>query len=208
MESFGAQNRELLLEATINDLKGEILGLKYQLERANEPRDGEAGDADEYQQFCVSRAGKHAIPLVDFATLGLGIAGEAGEVADVLKKHIGHGHALNVEKIREELGDTLWYVAVIAQRIVGSPLSEIMSINETKLRKRYPNGFSTADSIARVDVSPRPSTTEESAGMVRDSLSDLRPGRALERIPAHDGAALLELEANARRTSPAFAHCA
>lgn len=44
----------------------------------------------------------------------LGLCGEAGEVADLIKKHKMQGHALDVQKILEEVGDVLWYCAEIA----------------------------------------------------------------------------------------------
>lgn len=81
----------------------------------------------------------------------LGIAGEAGEVADLVKKYIGHGHALEREKVKKELGDVLWYVAVLANRIWYT-LEDVASANVAKLRARYPDGFSTEASIARVDT--------------------------------------------------------
>jgi NTP pyrophosphatase (non-canonical NTP hydrolase) len=48
------------------------------------------------------------------AVLALGIAGEAGEVADSIKKVLGQGHTLDKERIAFELGDTLWYIARMA----------------------------------------------------------------------------------------------
>lgn len=81
---------------------------------------------------------------------GLGIAGEAGEVADLLKKHLGHGHFLDKEKLTLELGDVLWYVAAIA-RMHGIPLSVVAKRNDQKLTQRYPNGFCSQDSINRVE---------------------------------------------------------
>lgn len=74
------------------------------------------------------------------SVLSLGIAGEAGEVADYMKKVIGHGHALDRDKLVKELGDVLWYVAVLANR-TGITLEEVARANILKLRKRYPDGF-------------------------------------------------------------------
>ena len=85
------------------------------------------------------------------AVAGLGIAGEAGEVADMLKKHVGHGHALDMGKLSKELGDVLWYVAAVAT-MHGLSLDEVAVVNLNKLQARYPNGFSEADSIARRDA--------------------------------------------------------
>lgn len=91
-------------------------------------------------------------------TFALGIAGEAGECADLVKKHIGHGHPLDRDKLVKELGDVLWYVAGLAHE-VGASLEQVAQANVEKLRLRYPNGFTTADSLARRDVAPK--LTEE-----------------------------------------------
>lgn len=106
-------------------------------------------ELDEYQTQAMDF---HVTDPVRLASYGLGLTGEAGECADLIKKHIGHGHPLNVDKLKLELGDVLWYVAALAH-LIDVPLSEIAQSNLTKLRKRYPNGFSSAASIARVDVS-------------------------------------------------------
>jgi len=81
----------------------------------------------------------------------LGLAGEAGEFVDRVKKHIIHGHALDRSKLREECGDIMWYVADAAKAL-DALLSDVASENESKLQRRYPEGFSTEASVARVDV--------------------------------------------------------
>lgn len=101
---------------------------------------------DEYQ-----KANLRTYPRQDFsqlAYLALGLAGEAGEVADHVKKYIGHGHPLDAEKVKRELGDVLSYLAVIA-KVLGAPLSEIAQINVDKLKARYPNGFTQDASLNR-----------------------------------------------------------
>lgn len=70
----------------------------------------------------------------------LGLAGEAGEVAELIKKARFHGLAYDVEMIKEELGDILWYVNQMAYAH-GLTLSEVAQTNVAKLRARYPNGF-------------------------------------------------------------------
>lgn len=90
----------------------------------------------------------------DLACHALGIAGEAGEVADLLKKHLFHGHSLDHDKVAKELGDVLWYVAVLAQRI-GVDLETVARMNVEKLRKRYPDGFSSERSINREEPAPQ-----------------------------------------------------
>ena len=80
----------------------------------------------------------------------LGLAGEAGEVADYLKKVLYHGHKLNSAELADELGDVLWYIAAVAS-LHGLYLDDIAEGNISKLLVRFPNGFTKADSIARVD---------------------------------------------------------
>src|SRR5215469_17615518 len=47
-------------------------------------------------------------------TLGaLGLAGEAGEVANIVKKAVFHGKTLDREHLRDELGDVFWYFALL-----------------------------------------------------------------------------------------------
>lgn len=78
----------------------------------------------------------------------LGLAGETGEVCDILKKCLYQGHKLDREKLIEELGDVCWYIAKIATGL-DEPLEEIMLANIAKLRKRYPDGFDPDRSINR-----------------------------------------------------------
>ncbi len=80
----------------------------------------------------------------------LGLTGEAGEVADMVKKHIFHGHDLTPEDIIKELGDVCWYLALMCTAI-GVSLEEVMSKNIEKLEKRYPEGFSESASINRTE---------------------------------------------------------
>lgn len=96
---------------------------------------------NDYQEEVARTWGKLDDGRESLAILALGVAGEAGEVADLIKKHVGHGHDLNLEKLKLELGDVLWYVAAMA-RVLGVPLSEIARLNVEKLRARYPDGFS------------------------------------------------------------------
>lgn len=70
----------------------------------------------------------------------LGIAGEGGEVADLIKKAEYHGHVLKPVEVAKELGDLLWYIATMADGI-GWTLSDVARLNVEKLRARYPDGF-------------------------------------------------------------------
>ena len=87
----------------------------------------------------------------DAANAALGLAGEAGEVADEVKKFLYQGREWDAEKIIEELGDVLWYVALMAD-LMDVPLDFVMEYNIDKLQKRYPDGFSFEASEERADV--------------------------------------------------------
>ena len=79
----------------------------------------------------------------------LGLNGEAGEVADALKKLNYHGHSISQSGLIEELGDALWYIASIAHDL-GVSLSDVANVNIHKLWSRYPEGhFSKERSINR-----------------------------------------------------------
>jgi NTP pyrophosphatase (non-canonical NTP hydrolase) len=115
---------------------------------------------NEYQAE-VKRTAQSA--QVDRSTFALGLAGESGEVCDLLKKAWGHGHVLDEAKLKKELGDVLWYVAALGLQF-GINLQDIAEANVAKLRARYPDGFSTAASIARVDVAPAATSTHGEFG--------------------------------------------
>ncbi len=78
----------------------------------------------------------------------LGLNGESGEIADMVKKHIFQGHPLDFEHLAKELGDVAWYIAVTAKAI-GYDLETILQMNVDKLRNRYPNGFEVERSLHR-----------------------------------------------------------
>ena len=81
---------------------------------------------------------------------GMGLAGESGEVVEVLKKAIYHKHELNKDKLAEELGDVLFYVAALATTI-GYDLGAIADGNIIKLLKRYPDWFKEDRSRERTE---------------------------------------------------------
>lgn len=85
------------------------------------------------------------------ANYAMGLAGEAGELVDVIKKEIFHNHPPDLEKKINEMGDLMHYAAGVAN-MYNFTLEEAMEFNTNKLRKRFPNGFNSEDSIKRVDV--------------------------------------------------------
>ena len=73
--------------------------------------------------------------------LALGLTGEAGEVANKVKKLIRDGGDSpdKRKEIAKELGDVCWYLAVLAQEL-GSNLGKIMEDNIAKLEDRKARG--------------------------------------------------------------------
>jgi len=71
---------------------------------------------------------------------GMGIATEAGEFLDALKKSIFYGSELDRVNLQEELGDLLWYIA-IAMDELGTDFETEMRRNVEKLKARYPEAF-------------------------------------------------------------------
>lgn len=80
----------------------------------------------------------------------LGMAGEVGEVVDMIKKNIFYGKPLDAVHIREEVGDLLWYTALLLNSI-GATFEEVMEENRQKLDKRFPTGYSNSAAMARED---------------------------------------------------------
>ncbi|MCA1529935.1 nucleoside triphosphate pyrophosphohydrolase family protein [Bradyrhizobium yuanmingense] len=71
----------------------------------------------------------------------LGLAGETGQLLSEYKKHLrdGEAHRLFKERVSEELGDLLWYIANVASKFDLS-LSDIATANLSKVNERWANG--------------------------------------------------------------------
>ena len=78
----------------------------------------------------------------------MGLCGESGVAIDIVKKHLHQGHVLDKEKLAKELGYIAWYLAETAWAL-DIPLEDILQGNIDKLKRRFPEGFSTERSISR-----------------------------------------------------------
>lgn len=63
----------------------------------------------------------------------------------MVKKGILHKHGLDKDKLANEIGDCLWYLAGLCT-VIGLYLGDVMDGNIAKLEVRYPNGFDYEDS--------------------------------------------------------------
>ena len=100
-----------------------------------------AMDFNSYQRIAKTTAIYPATHKILYPALGL--AGEAGEVANKVKKLVRDGTSSLPkewkEQIGSEIGDVLWYCAVLADDL-GISLGKIASENETKLQNRKNKG--------------------------------------------------------------------
>ncbi|MBR5257637.1 MAG: nucleoside triphosphate pyrophosphohydrolase family protein [Clostridia bacterium] len=103
---------------------------------------------NEYQQLALTTANKSLTPVQKLENGVMGLCGEAGEVIDIVKKHLFHSHPLDADKLKDELGDVAWYLALTSHAL-GLTLEEVLEHNIEKLRKRYPEGFSAEKSLHR-----------------------------------------------------------
>ena len=103
------------------------------------------------------------------ANHALGLAGECGEVVELIKKHLYHGRPLDPDRLAEEIGDLLWYVAAVATS-AGLCLDGIAITNISKLQARYPDGFEPASQPA----APTAPTEEQYAIADRWKLNTIK----------------------------------
>ena len=91
-----------------------------------------------------------ANPETDLINCCFGLVGETGEVVDLVKKHLYQGHTMEgiQPRVKKELGDVMWYVCMTAN-LCGLQMNEVLEENMSKLRARYPEGFSVERSINR-----------------------------------------------------------
>jgi len=83
--------------------------------------------------------------------MAVGVAGEAGELLDAIKKHVVYGKPLDFSNVIEELGDLRFYMAGIMNGLSITE-AELLEANNAKLGKRYASGsYSNAQAQARAD---------------------------------------------------------
>ena len=97
----------------------------------------------EYQETCKEFRTEFESSEKEILIWGLGVAGEAGDIAGCIKKTYSHNNDQRAG-IRENIGDTLWYLAMICN-FFHWDFEQILDENIAKLKKRFPNGFTTQD---------------------------------------------------------------
>lgn len=155
-------------------------------------------DVATYQELSQRTAPKdYAVPTrqqMDLMHAAMGLSTEVGELVDSIKKHVIYGKVLDLANIQEEAGDTMWYFALLFETL-GIDLDAVFEQNINKLRKRYPDGFSEAAAVARVDqrmfryeLKHRPTNTvvgfyssaEEVSAAVLSVMATLKPAEIVQ----------------------------
>ena len=78
----------------------------------------------------------------------MGITTESGELMDAFKRKLFYGKELDVVNLKEEVGDMMWYVAILLREL-DLDFHEILQLNIDKLRARYPDKFTEFDALNR-----------------------------------------------------------
>ena len=89
----------------------------------------------EFQEYVEGLASKMSTATFRdrLLTFALGLSGEAGEVADIIKKHVYHGKELDKDALVKELSDLMWYMAFAANTLEIS-IEDIIQVNIEKLK--------------------------------------------------------------------------
>lgn len=110
---------------------------------------------DQYCDFVSELASKASMRTFKsrLGTSGLGLSGEAGEIADTVKKLLFHGKPWSEDLRKElidELSDVMWYCAFMARNVLKVSLQDIIDRNVEKLSARYKTGkFTSKEFLAK-----------------------------------------------------------
>ena len=110
----------------------------------------DAGNFASYSDFVKTRLKPLESAKADLIHCALGIAGEAGEFVDAVKKHAIYGQPLDRENLIEELGDLRFYMTAMQNKF-GISDDDVLSANVEKLLKRYKKSYSDAEAKDRAD---------------------------------------------------------
>lgn len=141
----------------INELKNSINELSNAIIEFGDFFEEWIKQTESYTDLALKTLNKDVFEQKDLIlNASLGLSGEVGEVNDIIKKYMYHGHKLDddmKEKIILELGDVCWYVALMAWAIDKTKFEDVLNKNIAKLEKRYHGEFSTEKSVNRKDDS-------------------------------------------------------
>lgn len=141
----------------INELKNSMNELSNAIKEFGDFLEEWINQTESYTDLALKTLNKDVFEQKDLIlNASLGLSGEVGEVNDIIKKYMYHGHKLDddtKEKIILELGDVCWYVALMAWAIDKTKFEDVLNKNIAKLEKRYHGEFTTEKSVNRKEDS-------------------------------------------------------
>ncbi len=146
---------------------------------------------DQYQQLAVRTRKIPAGETPPIVISLLGLAGEAGQLLSEYKKSVrdGPAHKLHRERVAEELGDLLWYIANVAEQF-GLTLSHVASENLRKIEERWGSGQTPSVELGAPSALDAHYPAVEQ--LPRKGVAEIRP-------IAHGGAKAIETHVNGRK---------
>jgi NTP pyrophosphatase (non-canonical NTP hydrolase) len=126
----------------IESAQGTMVGVRNVQVKYSALPDASTLTPSEYQQLALRTLYSDLTYGERLDLCALGLAGEMGEVTDLIKKFLYHrnGKPLDSEKLKDELGDILWYFFVLLDTL-GLTFEAVMMTNARKLETRHPSGF-------------------------------------------------------------------
>ena len=124
-------------------------------------------DLSEYQKEVLKnfkprrQLSEHESALLDWT---LGIAGEAGEIIDVIQHNIFHQQPMDKMELAKEIGDCLWYLTALCEELEFS-MSDCAELNIAKLRYRHGGTFSYERSAQKSSTEKSFKDTQEFADL-------------------------------------------
>ena len=97
---------------------------------------------DDYQEAALRTVNPALDDRDRLLDASAGLAEEAGEVLGLVRKRVFQQRETDASRLKEELGDVLWCLAVTAKSL-GLSLDDIAEANQQKLSRRHPKGFGT-----------------------------------------------------------------
>jgi NTP pyrophosphatase (non-canonical NTP hydrolase) len=105
-------------------------------------------DINDYQSAALRTSTQGEKREDDLLHGAAGACTEAGELMDVYKKFRFYGKPVDWVNVKEEVGDVLWYLALLC-RAAGISLEEAAKTNIEKLKVRYPERFTPESALSR-----------------------------------------------------------
>ena len=114
-------------------------------------KDATRTEPGDYAPACSRLQDQRTVRLLHAA---MGMATEAGEFLDQLKRHIFYGKPIDTTNIVEEIGDSTWYER-IGLNAIDVELLEAIQLNVKKLKARFPDKFTEDAAVNRDLVNER-----------------------------------------------------